>query len=59
MGLCWAYSRHFDAGIHQNEIAGIQAYHAQEITNLSILAGAKEIWHGGPSPPPPQLYTKT
>jgi hypothetical protein len=31
MGLCWMYSQHFDAGIHQNEIAGIQAYHAQKL----------------------------
>ncbi len=31
----------------------------KKITNVSILAGAKEIWHGGPGPPPPRLNTET
>ena len=43
---------HFNARIYQEKNAGIQAYHAQTITNVSVLTWTKEIWVGRKCHPP-------
>jgi hypothetical protein len=52
MGLCWTYGQHFDAGIHQNEIAGVQAYHAQKIQMCPYLPEPKKFGTEAQAPLP-------